>query len=77
MFTDEKGHASKKRLGTNLEGLATELSLVSKLPPYCSKFSVTGNETSGDLEHSCSVVVTSLSSLFKSDGYKMADGVFE
>ena len=68
---------ARKGLGTNSEGLATELSLVSKLPPNCSKFSVTGNEMSGDLEHSYSVVVTSLSSLFKSDGYKMADGMFE
>lgn len=40
------------------------------LPSCCLKFSATGSETSGDL-------VTSLSSLFKSDGYKMADRVFE
>lgn len=47
------------------------------LPPCCSKFSATGNETSGDLGRNYIVVVTILSPLFKSDGYKMADRVFE
>ena len=39
--------------------------------------SATGNETSRDLECSYIVEVTSLSSLFKSDVYKMADRKFE